>query len=302
MELLKKHYELIIKNITARLTKNPITYFFILSFLISWILWIPLLYGHFRFGWTSWEGNPWTNYRTLLGILGALGPAISAIIMTNLIHGKNGIKILLKRVIQWRVNALWWLIAFYSWWLISSILAISLSLKPTPDITMGFVFALINIPGMLIIQLPLLVGIFGEELGWRGFALPKLLNKFDPIVSSLILTLPWIFWHAPLMLFQNWRGNLPIVSFLFNYIILLVPLALIFTWFFRKTKGSVLLAIIFHSSLNLTFNAYSIALDLSESASKLLRDYTIYALWIIAMIIVIHYYFKKWKQKNRNKK
>ncbi|MBL4560915.1 MAG: CPBP family intramembrane metalloprotease [Labilibaculum sp.] len=216
--------------------------------------------------------------------------------MTHLINGKNGIKILLKRVIQWRVNILWWIIGFYSWWLISSSLAITLNLKPIPDITMGVVFSLINIPGMLIVQLPFLVGMFGEELGWRGFALPKLLDKYDPIISSLILALPWIFWHAPLMVFQSWRGDLPIENFLLNYIILVIPLTLIFTWFFQKTKGSVLLAIIFHSSLNLTFNAYSSALGLDESAGKLVRDNTIYVLWAIAIIIAIHYYIKKRKR------
>jgi len=139
---------------------------------------------------------------------------------------------------------------------------------------------------------------FGEELGWRGFALPKLLDKFNPIVSSLILALPWIFWHAPLALFQDWRGNIPIENFLLNYILLIVPLALIFTWFFQKTKGSILLAIIFHRSFNITFNSYSSALHLDEKAGNILLDKTIIALWIIAGVLVIFYLYKI---KNRSK-
>lgn len=281
------------KKITTILTRNPLFSFFFLSYLISWILWIPLLYGHFKFGWTNWEGDSWTNYKTMLGILGSFGPAISAIIMTYLIDGSNGVKLLLKRVIQWRINILWWLIGFYLWWLICSLFAIILNFKPIQDITLGFVISLINLPVIIfVLQLPLLAGMFGEELGWRGFALPKLLDKFNPIVSSLILALPWIFWHAPLALFQDWRGNIPIENFLFKYILLIVPLALIFTWFFQKTKGSILLAIIFHRSFNITFNAYSSVLQLDEKAGKILFDKTIIALWIIAVALAIYYLYQ----------
>lgn len=282
------------RKTSSILTGRPILIFFLLSFLISWTLWIPLLYGHFKFGWTNWEGNVWTNYRTWLGLLGSLGPAIAAVIMTFIIDGKSGVKSLLKRVVQWRVNILWWLIAFYLWWVISSILAIVLELKPAQDVSLGFVFALINIPAMIfVLQLPLLIGMFGEELGWRGFALPKLLDKYDPVISSLILALPWIFWHAPLAVFQEWRGNLPIENFLLNYVLLIVPLTLIFTMFFQKTKGSVLLVILFHKSFNLTFNAFPAALNLDETAGKLFMDKTIIFLWIIAGIISIYYLYQK---------
>jgi membrane protease YdiL (CAAX protease family) len=151
---------------------------------------------------------------------------------------------------------------------------------------------------IFVIQLPLLIGMFGEELGWRGFALPKLLDKFNPIISSLILALPWIFWHTPLALFQDWLGNIPIENFLLNYILLIFPLTLIFTWFFQKSKGSILLVIIFHKSFNLTFNAYSTALNLNEKADKILLDKTTIALWIIAVVLVIYYLYQ---MKNKSK-
>ncbi len=289
------------KNTIERLKENPVTCFFILSFLISWILWIPLLYGHFRYGWTNWEGNFWTNHKTQLGILGALGPAISAIIMIYLLDGKKGVKTLLKRAIQWKVNILWWVVGFYFWWIVCSVLVFTLNLKPAQEIAMDFVYALINIPGLLIIQMPFLIGMFGEELGWRGFALPKLLDKYNPIIASLILALPWIFWHTPLAVFQEWRGNLLIGHFLLNYIATVIPLTLIFTWFFQKTKGSVLLTIIFHSSLNLTFNAYASALGLEESTGNVLKEYRMIVLWTLAIIIAIYYWFQQRKIAGQKK-
>jgi membrane protease YdiL (CAAX protease family) len=251
------------------------------------------MYGHFMFGWTSWEGDPWTNYKALLGILGALGPAASAIIITYLIEGKDGVNILLKRVIQWRVNILWWLIGFYVWWLMCSAIAIIFNLTSLQNITLGFVFSLINIPVLIfILQFPLLIGMFGEEVGWRGFALPKLLDKYNPIVASVILAIPWIFWHAPLAVFPDWRGNMPVENFLLHYILLIIPLSLIFTWFFQKSKGSILLVMIFHKSFNLTFNAYSLALGLDEASGKKLWNMNILALWIIAGAIAVYYLYQ----------
>ena len=125
------------------------------------------------------------------------------------------------------------------------------------------------------------------------FALPRLLEKYNPVIASLILAIPWLFWHTPLFVFQEWRGDASFFYFLLNYFLRVIPLSLIFTWFFQKTKGSLLL-ILLHSSYNLTFNAYKIALGLSEKSAELLREWSIVALWIIASAIAIYYL------KNRN--
>jgi membrane protease YdiL (CAAX protease family) len=272
------------------LTRNPLYGFFFLAYAISWILWIPLLYGHFQYGWTTWEGNSWTNIRTMLGILGSLGPALSAIILTYLLDSKEGVRQLFKQMLQWRVNVVWWLIGFYSFWLIASIISSVLQLAQFQKIVFQFGFSLINIPVIIfILQMPLLLGMVGEELGWRGFALPKLLDKYDPIVSSLILAVPWIFWHAPLVVFQEWTGNSTIMDLLLRYVLLVPPLTLIFTWLFQKTKGSILLVIVFHKAFNLTFNAFSNVIGLNEESGKVLFNCVIIVLWVWAAILIMYY-------------
>jgi membrane protease YdiL (CAAX protease family) len=277
-------------NIRIKLEQNPLISFFFMAFIISWLLWIPLMYGHFVLGWTSWEGNSWNNYKTMLGLLGSLGPAISALIMTYVLKGKTEVKLLLKRVLQWKVNIVWWLIGLYSWWLLCSLLSLVLNISDINKITFTFLISLINIPAMIfVLQLPLLVGMFGEEVGWRGFALPELLDRFNPVAASLILALPWIFWHTPLAVFQEWRGNTSLLDFFLNYFLLIVPLTLIFTWFFQKTKGSLLLIILLHKSFNLTFNAYRIALGMSERSGEVLREWSIAALWLVAGVITLYY-------------
>ena len=275
-------------------SKRPLLIFFILSFIISWILWIPLLIGHFKYGWTSWEGSAWTNIPTMLGLLGSLGPAIAAILVTYILEGKEGLKNLLKRIVMWRVKYIWWIIAFYGWWLLASIISVLFFPISASKIAAQFGFSLINIPVIIfILQMPLLIGMLGEELGWRGFALPRLLDRYHPIISSLILALPWIFWHAPLVVFQDWLGNMPILHFLLRHVLLILPLTLIFTWFFQNTKGSVLLVIVLHKAFNLTFNAFPGVIGLNEENGKLLFDTMIGALWVFAIILV--FYFIKMK-------
>jgi membrane protease YdiL (CAAX protease family) len=281
---------MITKSMKTVLTRNPLYGFFFLAYAISWILWIPLLYGHFQYGWTTWEGNSWTNIRTMLGILGSLGPALSAIILTYLLDSKEGVRQLFKQMLQWRVNVVWWLIGFYSFWLIASIISSVLQLAQFQKIVFQFGFSLINIPVIIfILQMPLLLGMVGEELGWRGFALPKLLDKYDPIVSSLILAVPWIFWHAPLVVFQEWTGNSTIMDLLLRYVLLVPPLTLIFTWLFQKTKGSILLVIVFHKAFNLTFNAFSNVIGLNEESGKVLFNCVIIVLWVWAAILIMYY-------------
>ena len=103
----------------------------------------------------------------------------------------------------------------------------------------------------------------GEELGWRGFLLPKLIDKYNPITASLILGVIWAFWHLPVDLFAN--NNHGILNFVFR-IIWTLPLSIIFTWFFIKTEGSLLIALFLHTSINfipdLGFNNYESAIIL----------------------------------------
>ncbi len=287
----------------AMINKHPVALFFILALLISWVLWIPLLYGRFALGWSSWEGNSWSNPRTMLGLLGSMGPALAAVIVSFSLNGKQGVCDLIKKMAIWKVGWKWWLLAMYAWWLIATLLAGTLGLVPTEKAGLQFVIALINIPAMIfLLQMPLLIGMVGEELGWRGFALPRLLNKQGPILASLVIALPWIVWHAPLMVFQDWMGNTPLLQFLLKYTLLIIPLSLIFTWVFKNTQGSVLLVILFHKAFNLTFNAFHIALGLSETDAKLIYNGMIIILWIWAAILSIKYLRNKedHQQPNEN--
>ena len=95
-------------------------------------------------------------------------------------------------------------------------------------------------------------GPFFEEIGWRGFALPRLQRLHGPLFGTLILGTLWALWHLPLFLIPEWdtpHGS-PIDVAL--YVVSVVALSVILTWVFNNTKGSVLLAILAHGYINVS--------------------------------------------------
>ena len=87
-------------------------------------------------------------------------------------------------------------------------------------------------------------GPLGEEPGWRGFVLPRLRANLHPIPASLIVGVIWAVWHLPLW----WITDVPAPFWL--YVVGVLPLTYLFTWVWEHTEGSVLLALLFHASLN----------------------------------------------------
>ena len=145
----------------ALVRKHPLIAFFVLAYLLTW--WIyPLL-----------------KVSPLLGIVGLFGPALAAIIVAALTEGKAGVKALLSRAVHWRVGLPWYVVALG--------LPTLLSL-----VTAGLYYLLggsefIKVGPLSIFDLVLFVLVVGEELGWRGYALPQLLEKRSTLTASLIL-------------------------------------------------------------------------------------------------------------------
>ena len=101
---------------------------------------------------------------------------------------------------------------------------------------------------------------FGEEAGWRGFALPRLIDRHGFWIGSLILGLAWCVWHYPKLLGSPYLGSLsealPLVA-LFS--LQIVVANFIICWLFLRSGGSVLAATIYHASFNTVATAYFLA-------------------------------------------
>jgi uncharacterized protein len=218
---------------------NPITAFIkrhpqVTFWGINWLTWL--------FGWymlSKYPSDLWTLFIYM--------PFLSGALITAIADGRSGLKTFFSRLVRWRVGLKWYAVALFLPLLLrlaafglniisGAKLAPGAQLPPWPDLLSIFL-----IESFLIIAL-------GEEPGFRGFALPRLLEGRSALAASLILGVLHAIWHIPLFIFG---GDQPII------IIVIISGAVLNTWLFNKTNGSVLLAMLLHASINLMVGIFN---------------------------------------------
>jgi membrane protease YdiL (CAAX protease family) len=187
-------------------------------------------------------------------LIAAYSASLAGIILTAIVSGKSGLREMFRRLLIWRVGIGWWgfaLIAFALMYLGGLVLAApfsdsALTLKLAQPLYMFF--------PLFIMKFFLDAGL-GEELGWRGFLLPRLQARYSALVSSIIVGIVWGLWHLPLFMLEGMSPTYEmgqtfgVVPALLGYtVFVVVPYAILFTWMYNNTKGSLLLAFVFHSS------------------------------------------------------
>lgn len=252
--------------------KQLITYFTI-AYAISWVIWLPL-YGS-AFGLTSFSALPYHH-----GI-GALGPLIAAFVTTWLFNRKDGIKILIGNCFQIK-PIIYLLIALLAPFVLA-ILAIVINYSVNKS-EINFVelitckeFPEFNIAIFFIYNL-VFFG-FGEEVGWRGFALPKLQEKFNALTSSIILTVFWAIWHWPLFFYRPGYISMDFAGVL-GWVFSLLTGSVLLTWLFNSSRASILICAVFHSTIDIAFTA--------DFADKNVMNYLgfLVTVWGILTIII----------------
>ncbi len=194
----------------------------------------------------------WVWILAPLAFIGGWGPSVAAVIVTARAGGRPALRQLFRAVTIWRVSAPWYLVTFL---LPPALTAASLAIVDGGLATLGrfnALAALAGAPMAYLMALPF--GPLGEELGWRGFALPRLLDRFGPARSALLLGAIWTVWHLPMML---WSPGASMPSFMplspmsiAVYAVQITAISVMMTVLFLKTKGSVLLAILAHLAFN----------------------------------------------------
>jgi uncharacterized protein len=210
--------------------------FFLLAYAVTWACWLPLVRakGERIAGPFSAES---------LATLGQFGPFAAAFVVAGAGGGWGGLRDLFCRLFKWQVNPLWFAVAL----ILPPILAVAAIGIQTAMIGDSLDLRLFE-PSLELLPHFLLVllvgGPLGEELGWRGFALPRL-QAISPLwLSTLLLALAWAGWHLPLW----WIAETP-SSFAF-YVVGVIPLTFLFTWLSVRSSGSVPIAMLFHASIN----------------------------------------------------
>ena len=238
------------RGIKAVLARHPLVSFFVMAYAFTWLVWAPWVLGEDGAGLlpinVSQTASGYLNATAILA-----GPTLSAFIMTATTEGREGVRRLLGRLVLWRVGIRWYLFALIGVPLIMLVGTMVYSMElPNlaalggPSYLLGYLasFALVTVWGG-----PLL-----EEVGWRGFALPRMEPLHGPLLASVILGLLWACWHLPEFLVPSWAassgggGILSIILFTLTTI----TFTIVITWVFNNTRASVLLAILGHSSID----------------------------------------------------
>ena len=214
------------------------------------------------------------------------GFIVASVIMTGLTLGKDGVVALLKRYVQWRVGWQWYMAAFF---LAPTLIVLAVYINAAligvpPDFSTVIAHKIFGGAAyLLLFILPFfLVDLIanGEEIGWRGYVLPRLQAKYSALTSTLILGVIWGFWHLPKYL-SHWNT----VSFAW-FMVHTMAYAVMLTWLYNNTKGSLLLVAISHASSN---TAGVFMLMANTVSSENMGAYIIFVLLevITAVIIII---------------
>lgn len=215
--------------------RHPLVAFYILAFLISWLGYVPAaLYSHGLFPFQS----------PLFAVLGSGGPAIAAMIVAWVLGRGKGLRGLLAPLLRWRVSVGWYLVALLLQPVLFALAALLGVLfgSTTPD------WSKVAPPFVPVIMLISYVVVnVWEEIGWRGFALPRLQAKRSALVSSLVVGLLWCLWHAPLFfLADNPMAQMP----LFYWFVGNLAATVAYTWVYNGARGSLLLVTLLHAAEN----------------------------------------------------
>ena len=237
-------------GLVAFVRRHPLFSYFFITFLLSWLGWVPVALSQSGLGLLPFRFPG--SHEANLGVLGgALGPIVSAFLCTALVSGKAGLRQFLRRFIIWRVGFQWYLFAALAF----PILFMLGDFATVPNALSAFIPSmlptfLLDFVGLLIVGI-FVSGLF-EEPGWRGFALPRLQERYGPLTGSLILGFLWGLWHLPLFTVQGYDGAGPgflgIIIPWIEFTVALIAMSIIITWVFNHTKGSILIAMIIHSS------------------------------------------------------
>jgi membrane protease YdiL (CAAX protease family) len=248
--------------------RGPLVRFFVLTYALMWACFITV----------AVTGIPvYAPVGGVLVLLGTFAPSLVALWLTSRTEGDSGVQALLGGILKWRVAARWYLFA--------------LAYLPAIKLTAALIHRLATgawprfgddplylIPAAIAVSTPFQAG---EEIGWRGYALPRLAARFGLGRASILLGLIWGFWHLPQFFIPeaDTYGQSFVV-----YLLHVTALSVAMAWLYARTNGSLLLVMLLHAAVNNAKDIVPSALPGTDStfglSASLVAWLTVTLLWI----------------------
>ncbi len=224
----------------------PLTAGLLLMFALTW----PIDLG------VAADSRGWLPFQIpfVVPLLVGYGFVVASLVVTAIVDGKAGIRALLRRFLIWRVELRWYVAVLLG------PIALALAALAAPLVLHGVapdfnqtMAREISGPLSLWLFVPIffLMGVLtnGEEIGWRGYLLPRIQTRFGALAASVLIGVIWAAWHIPKFLGAG--AILPVPAWL--YLLDKIALAILFTWVANHTRGSLLIATLFHAAVNTAF-------------------------------------------------
>jgi uncharacterized protein len=226
---------------TLHKKNKPLIIFFLIAFILAWGLMGIAVAQNYGL-------NRWSIPLEPILLIGSWIPNIAAfIVIAFVLKRHNGIRKLLRGWLKVKVPVFWYMVSLSP--LVLSALSVFIykimyGVVPVD----GIVFD----PASLVVLLVMitLTGAMGEELGWRGFALPWLLSRMNAFNASILLGLIWVLWHTPLWFAGLGFEEIPFMA----YAVIGISFTVLVTWACNNSRGSLAIASLFHLTLNVSVN------------------------------------------------
>lgn len=229
------------KNLVQHARQHQLGAYFVFTFAISWAIWLGLVIARLDIG---------TTRGAALNIVAIAGPSIAALVLAKAL-GRAQLRELLAGFSLARLSVKWSVVALVlplAMMAVAIAISVAVFSTPTPRITLSFAGVLV----VEFVRVLFLGGPLGEELGWRGFALPRLQQHRNALDASVLLGLVWGLWHVPLYFvsgtgqFETLKAGTSPAFAIGGFIGWTIGLSVLFTWLFNQTRGSLLVVILFH--------------------------------------------------------
>ncbi len=260
---------------------RPLLKFFSLTYAATWICWTAS-------GVISRGSAPAAPALAALAgalfLLGTFAPALVALALTERAEGRAATRALLRRVFEWRVSARWYVFA------VGYIPAVKLSVALVHRFATGG-WPHFGQEAWYLMAAAIVFSTWvqaGEEIGWRGYALPRLSDRFGLAPASVILGIIWASWHLPLFFVpagDTFGQSFPL------YLLQVTALSVAAAWLYWRTEGSLLLVMLLHAAVNNTKDIVPSAVPGTTNpfalSTSLVAWLTVAFLWIAAAYFLV---------------